>query len=397
MPGQLVLSPVSLDLLKSIPPYPGDSVQYLEGMDLEEEISRLSRAINQTEFNPLPLDKYDLYVILGLSLLHIATSVLIMKNTDAIVSTANGGINSFLGSAKENLSTGPDSGSLKLVNELKQHSGRYFVETTGSFSDHITDVPRVLKEIQNSGIDGVTLKTRLAKLSPFFNSASREVSAIFLLLLAFRPFISILGTKIPGFPTLIPSTIKTFKDGVDYILEQAQDIAGGGSIPINRFAEQSLDILSTEIASRLYLYLRYKNSGIAKEKITDKYNKLTAISYGISTGISLGKIIITGNPLDINILALVRCIMQIWKVHKDGQRNNLLMNRKLNMADLKNQMELLQTVIMFDEHIYYTRNINELNDRLIMEHNRNMATLFNERNILLNQIYTDLNTWKNGR
>ncbi|MGB4184749.1 MAG: hypothetical protein WBH95_12440 [Caldicoprobacterales bacterium] len=136
----------------------------------------------------------------------------------------------------------------------------------------------------------------------------------------------------------------------------------------------------------MYNSLRYRNSTYSKEAIKNKKEKLLLISHGIALSVNAGKVIITKNPTSLNLVMVVRVVKLVWNLIKHELDTTNKAIEKVSLSTLKNQLETMDTLILLDESIYYTREI----DRVIA----NMKSEFDKtnqiRNDRLNEEYNQL-------
>lgn len=136
----------------------------------------------------------------------------------------------------------------------------------------------------------------------------------------------------------------------------------------------------------MYNSLRYRNSTYSKEAIKNKKEKLLLISHGIALYVNAGKVIITKNPTSLNLVMIVRVIKLVWNLikHELDTKNKAI--EKVSLSTLKNQLETMDTLILLDESIYYTREI----DRIIANMKEEFDRTNQIRNERLNQGYDQL-------
>ena len=136
----------------------------------------------------------------------------------------------------------------------------------------------------------------------------------------------------------------------------------------------------------MYNSLRYRNSTYSKEAIKNKKEKLLLISHGTALCVNAGKVIITKNPTSLNLVMVVRVVKLVWNLIKHELDTTNKAIEKVSLSTLKNQLETMDTLILLDESIYYTREI----DRVIA----NMKSEFDKtnqiRNDRLNEEYNQL-------
>jgi hypothetical protein len=131
----------------------------------------------------------------------------------------------------------------------------------------------------------------------------------------------------------------------------------------------------------MYNSLRYRNSTYSKEAIKNKKEKLLLISHGIALSVNIGKVIITENPTSLNLVMIIRIVKLVWNLIKHELDTNNKAIEKVSLSTLKNQLETMDTLILLDESIYYTREI----DRIIA----NIKAEFDRTNQIRNERLND--------
>ena len=77
---------------------------------------------------------------------------------------------------------------------------------------------------------------------------------------------------------------------------------------------QGVPVALTELGMWIYMGLRYNGTSYSKEMIQHKRNKLLLIAHGIATAVNVGKVIITQNPVSLNLIMIIRTFHLVWKV-----------------------------------------------------------------------------------
>lgn len=114
------------------------------------------------------------------------------------------------------------------------------------------------------------------------------------------------------------------------------------------------------------------------------------ISYSLSGAIGAGKFVITGDPMSINPIAILRGVKVAWDVLKKDKDNNKQMQRKILLYNLKTEYKTLQTLILLDKCIYYTNQINIINDTILKKIKRENVEIEDANKKIEEEINQDL-------
>ena len=186
-------------------------------------------------------------------------------------------------------------------------------------------------------------------------------------------FFSTKSLPIPGFSLLSHFPNRDIRKFADELYRDG--------LNLRNLAMQGVPVAITELFIWMYNSLRYRNSTYSKEAIKNKKEKLLLISHGIALSVNIGKVIITENPTSLNLVMIMRVIKLVWNIIKHELDTNNKAIEKVNRSALKNQLETADTLILLDESIYYTREI----DRLIA----GMKSEFDEVNEIRNERLDD--------
>lgn len=171
-------------------------------------------------------------------------------------------------------------------------------------------------------------------------------------------FCSSRSLPIPGFSILthIPNrdveafALKLYRNGMN----------------LRTMALQSVPVGVTELLMAVYIWVRSKDS---KAEFSDaawehKKNKLLLIAHGITTAVNVGKVIITKSPWRLNLVVIARTFQLMWKVIDEETKltNNHIL--KLDEQILRARIESSKTLVLLDELLYETDNLNRLTDEL---------------------------------
>ena len=89
------------------------------------------------------------------------------------------------------------------------------------------------------------------------------------------------------------------------------------------------------------------------------------ITHGISTSVNIGKVIITENPVSLNLPMIMRTITLAWSCVKDQINYNNRVITKLDMDIYQEHLKLKQTLIVVADGVYYTSHYNRSEERRV--------------------------------
>ncbi len=351
------LSEKTIDVLKSIVPYDGDKRVDFDSLNLQQEIDNLSSEISRIDFDAIKFDKTDYYFIFALGILDIGISILFNNSASELNRQANNGLFSTLDSAKEGITQNQAGFSLDILKDIQEDSVKNLGKKTGSLFSEVFQIPNVLKNWATHGVEHLPFRNMLGEFAPLLKGVGNMTIAIFYLMLAFLYVVKIFGLTIPGLPIIVPAVVDKSSLFIKDLLDSAKSFVETNPINFSTLMQDGLEVLTLEVAVRIYCHFRYTNKEYSTKAISEKRNKLLLTAYSTANAIGIGKFAITGNPLSINPLAVIRCVMTAWKVIKDNKNNNELMSRKLMYSSLKNQYETLNTLICLDKSIFYAKQL----------------------------------------
>lgn len=184
-------------------------------------------------------------------------------------------------------------------------------------------------------------------------------------------FFSTKSLPIPGFSLLTHFPNREIR-------KFANDLYADG-LNLRNLVMQGIPVATVELITWIYTALRYKDSTYSKEQIKAKKETMLLLTHGIATAVNVGKVIIqvvvtkdAKALTSLNLPMVIRTINLVWKsIKRELQYTN---NRTalVYSSAMKNQLETEKTLILLDNCIYYTAQI----DRLIAD----MKTEFDNTN-----------------
>jgi len=85
---------------------------------------------------------------------------------------------------------------------------------------------------------------------------------------------------------------------------------------------QGLSVGIVELIVRTYFYLKYPKYEIPKEQLLLKENEMRLLAHSLVTAFNIGKVIITKNPLNLNLPQILFTMYQFWPFIIDYYRRN---------------------------------------------------------------------------
>jgi len=139
---------------------------------------------------------------------------------------------------------------------------------------------------------------------------------------------------------------------------------------------------------RIYFYIRYWGSAVPKEMKTHKLNKLLLMTHGMAMVVNIGKVVVSNNPLSLNLPMLLRIMSLVWSVVKEEANLNHKANVKVNLGVIKNKCETLQTLVMLDDAICYTIDFN----RYFINQSEEFKLLLSTNNVRSDAAFEDIDS-----
>ena len=146
---------------------------------------------------------------------------------------------------------------------------------------------------------------------------------------------------------------------------------------LRTMALQGIPVALTELLMSLYIWIRSKSCGgeFSEAAWEHKKHKLLLISHGITAAVNVGKVVITKAPWRLNLVVIARTFHLVWLVTTEEA---MLTNRhveKLDLGILKARVESCKTLVLLEETVYETENVDRMLQTLtkrIKESSENM-------------------------
>lgn len=355
-------SNLDFSYLNTIPPYKGDKLEFLKEIDIKSEIEQLNNEIQNIDIRSIPFDKWDYIVAFTVGILEVAGDFLISDhNQQNSIAHKLSDKNSKLGEYFNNIHEKIDHSGQPVDYQGPKfgggdHRGRTFGHdlimfplaiymlcsgkfVDGFYEDKIFKI--IISSTNQNGNAYVGMNLGEALINYFLHM--------------FADFFSVKSLPIPGFSLLTHFPARKIR-------KIANDLYKDG-LNMRNLALQGVPVATTEIIIWIYNSLRYLDSDYSIDQIKNKKEKLLLISHGIATSVNIGKVIITKNPTSLNLVMIIRTIHLVWKVIKSEVEISHKAIEKLGLSTLQNKYKTLETLLLLDESIYYTKEI----DKIILE------------------------------
>nr|WP_144925380.1 hypothetical protein [Paenibacillus bovis] len=388
--------------LDEIEPYDGDYREKIVQMNLDKEIALLEKEMNEINLNRIPFQASDFVVVFLAGLVGGVCDIVLGKPAD--------GYNGILEKAHEPKIN--DDFAFGLGKYLKKYDlknnpidahipgaavGDHRLYSYGHDLLRFFDAIRLM--LNGEGIVGIrglggtveyTAKdswmTSLEKLSIDRSDPKSYLKlAIILALHLYKDYCSARSLPIPGSTLLANLNGNQMPEFVDKLTNEME-------YNLRTVNGKLLSIFSIEVIIGLYSFI-VKRTEMGKtytaEQHKEKKNNLLLMSHSIALLFNTGKVAVTKNPAFINFAQIIRIVKLAWNGIKATTDRNHMAVEKTNLSVLKTQMEQLQTLVLLDESIYYTKQIdriinsnrqqfeekNKLRTQKLKDHNSNLAEL----------------------
>jgi hypothetical protein len=344
--------------LNTIEPYKNDTKEIFDIRQLDNEISRLSEEISNIDIKTVPFDKWDFIVVFSVALIEVGADFILgdpQKGLSKTLSDKNTKLGEFFDSIHKKLDhsgqpldyQGPHFGG-------GDHRGRTFGHDLFMF-------PLAIYMLcKGKFIDGYFEDGAFKWIISTFNQFGTEYAGMPLdqaiisyVIHMVADFFSSKSLPVPGMGMLAHFPNRDIRKLVS-------DMYSNG-FNLRHIIIQGIPVLSAEILIRIFVGIKYwKNTEHTKNMIKNKQNKMLLLSHSCATVVNIGKVIITKNPTLINLPMILRVINLAWKVVKDEIDITHRAIEKINLNTLKNKLELEKTLILLDETVYYTGEIDKI-------------------------------------
>ena len=373
---------IDYSILKTIEPLPGEEYLSQSFLDVDKELSLLNSEIEKIDIETIPFDKTDAVIVFAAAMIECLLDFCFSDPANE---------NSFAN--KCNNSNNPIGKFFNNIHEKIDHKGNpldfqgrfdengnpilHGLEHDGpmiSFAggDHRVrtkghDLLRFISAIKQyrdgkfsdyGYIDGVKVlvESSVNQYGTEYVKLSTQEAVIKYATHMFADFFSSKGLQVPGWSYLTHASNREIR-------QLATDIYNEG-LNLRTILLQGITIGLPEIIVRITSYLRYKDTQWSKEARKKKTHILLLMTHGIATCVNLGKVIITENPVSINIPMISRTVKLSWKCLRDQIKLNERAITKLELTTYRTCLEGERTVLVMKDGVYYTCQYQTLCERL---------------------------------
>ena len=383
---------IDFSILDTIPPLPNDFRAKVSEIDVDKEMEELQKEIDSISTDKMPFDKYDYICIFATAIVEIATDFFICypTNPNSLASKFNSsdnplgkwcndhiheGINhqnnpidfqgrfdqngnQIFGSGHEGPTIsfgGPDHRQLTYDHDLLRFFHALKDYKTGTFNDG-----------GYVNIDGKSVFVEVCtKLNAKGNPFSPTDNPLWALIChLFADFWSTKGLPIPGWSFLSHCSDRevrqwaadTYREGFNFRTELLKNVP----------------VALSELIIRLYCYARFRDkdqpghvyrfNGVeySKEAYHYKRKQMLLFTHAIALSFSIGKAVITENPLMVNTAVMLRVFQLSINIIKDEINYNHRVLSKMTLEQYKNRLLQSKYIVVGLENIYYTANYQRL-------------------------------------
>ena len=419
---------IDFDSLVNAAPFRSDLAFSLNGLTADEYIAKVTDEINKIDLKAIPIDKWDIIVTFMLAVLEVGGDFFIgdpsFKHS---LANKNGPfckwLNQFHDEASKTSAWWGHKGSVLDYQgaEIGGSKGSHRAMTFG----HDLPLARTLYGSKVKEDDGKAVKIAKHTYNGALIAHDLLCFCLSLYSICTGKFVDCAFTKDGTYKLIISETnqngtpydpCNVFVGIVKYLVHMLADFCSSASLPIpgwsllthfpNRDVEafalklyrngmnlrtmalQSVPVGLTELLMGIYIWGRSKN-GDAKysdEAWDRKKEKLLLIAHGITASVNVGKVIITDAPWRLNLVVIIRTFQLMWRVVNEETKrtNNHLL--KLDYQILRSRIESAKTLVLMDELLYETDDLNHLAEALQIRMNDSSSRHRRQ----LNQLHTNV-------
>lgn len=407
---------IDFNILNTIEPLPDDFKEKVDEMNIENEIGQIQKEIDSISTDKMPYDKYDYICIFAVAIIEVVTDFITCDptNPNSLASKFNDSKNPLGKWCNEHIherinhSNNPLDFQGRFDENGKQVFGSGHMGQTISFGggdhrqltyDH--DLLRFFHALKDyktgtfneGGYINIDGKSILVQVSTKLNANGKPFSPTdnplwSLICHLFADFWSTRGLPIPGWSMLSHCSDREvrqwaahmYHDGFNFRTELLKNIP----------------VAIGEFIIRLYCYLRFRDEVqpgkvyrfndvvYSKEAYQYKRKQMLLFSHTIALSFSIGKAVITENPLLINTAMVLRVFQLTLNILKDEINYNHRVLTSISLDQYKNRLVQTNYIIISLNNIYYTASyqrivwvLREKANELINEREKKGAELAN--------------------
>ena len=351
--------------LGRITPYDGYLREELG--DVSSEIERLSQEMASINIDSMKFDKWDYAAIVAIGLAEAGTDLLLgdpRKGLSKMCSDKNNSLGKYLneihnkwGHSGQPIDFQGDKfgGSTHRArtfgHDLMMFPLAIYSLCTGQFIDgYYTDkIYQPVRELVNQwGSAYGSMRPDKAILAYIIHMAA--------------DFCSTHSLPVPGFGVLAHLPSREIRKLVNSMYEDGFNL--------RHVVIQGIPVACTEILMRIYFWFRHHSSEFSSEAKKEKRNKLLLMAHSLAMLVNMEKVYFAKDPVLLNLPMLMRVIWLTWSVSKEQIRKNRKAIEKCDLGVIKSKLEALQTMVLLDRAVYYTKELDKLFLKEQQEFNR---------------------------
>lgn len=398
------LAELNYDELLKMKPYEGDLVFNVNGMTADEYISKITKEMNAIDLSSVPIDRWDIVVTFALAVLEVAGDFFIgdpsFKNS---LANKNGPFCKWLEKFHDKASStskwwGHKGSVLDYQKDATKHLTGMVGDHRGKTFSHDMPLASFIYGAKVKEDDSTGTKVAKRTYDGFLITHDLLCFSISIYSLCTGKFVDFgyyvdksTGEKVFG---------KIVQDGfeqynifeaiVKYVVHMLADFCSSRSLPIpgwsllthipNRDVEafalklyrngmnlrtmalQSVPIGVTELLMSVYIWVRSKdrNDESSEALWEHKKHKLLLISHGITAAVNVGKVIIAEAPWRLNLAVIARTFQLVWQIIAEETKLTNRYIEKLDAGILKARIESCKTLVLLDQAVYETDNVERM-------------------------------------
>ena len=390
--GDVAMYNTTFEYLKNLEPKSDDGQRDLLTLDIDQEIEKLQEEMDSIEITEIPFDKWDYIMAFSLGVLEVAGDFLVGDhNHENSLAYQMSDPNTKLGAAFKEIHEKMDHAGQPLDYQGKgfgggDHRGRTFAHDMLMFplTMYMLHRGKFIDVYYEDGIRQI-VNTCLNQFGNNYKelSYSETIIAYFTHMLA--DFFSAKSLPIPGFSLLTHFPEREVR-------QFANDLYKDG-LNMRNLLLQGIPVATVELLMWIWFALRYKDSEYSKEQIKSKRELLLLLSHSIATTVNVNKVIITREITTLNLPMVIRTVQLSWKAIEHEAQVEQYAIEKVTLANVKNQLETVKTLVLLEDALFYTNQIDEMilgmkgsTDKRNAERRENNQRAYSEMEELLAEI-----------
>ncbi len=392
-------------ILSNIQKMPNEEWLAQELINTDQELSSLKNELDSIALDSIPFDKTDAITIFAIASLEIILDFFLSDPANP---------NSF--ASKCNSTNNPIGEWLNNIHKKIEHKGNP-LDFQGRFtangesilhgSDHVGNtvnfsggdhrertighdlfrcVEAIMQYYNGKFSDGGYIGDKYIKVESFFNQYDNQYAKLGIVKSVvnyskhmFADFFSTKGLPVPGWSFISHSNNRELR-------KMAADMYKDG-YNLRTELLKGISVAIPEIVLRIVQYARYRKSDYSKDAKKKKLHLMLLISHGIATAVNIGKVVITENPVSINMPMIIRTCTLVWSCIKDQVNFNNQAITKSTLDIYRSKLELKKTMIIAINGVYYTTQYQQLTEKIKLEFDKKIAIRHQEAMKISNLLF----------